>query len=686
LDAIFDIAPDPEIEPMVPPPLDWPPAHAVFEEGQAARIIEAYRKQHFDEKMLTYYREQLPKNEAMSGSTLFATAPVEEVKQLLMTRPLETWIFIDEAEVGFLLALLGDEIIPRLFEFQAAEKLEPLGLLWIRAPQIVTLAAARAVGSYFLESRLAYFSYLAREKERALPVLLRAVLTTDGQEQVVARKALRWLCKRDGDGALREIAKSWNVKRVDAILAPVARKLHDKAGIPKSWGKIEPPTLSDGTALSKDQFAKLLGFLGSEPDPAHPATNRILGALDSDSLRAWMTAVEAIWTAKGSALTHLWIIHATCLVHGDAGIRKMGSWARNKSTSSNRNERTRSGKTVDALVEFDSVAATAQLADIAALAKAELARQRADAGFRIKLLQTNEPVEAMLDRAVPDLGMQEGVVFDYGPRRFAAMIDNKLEIVLLDENGERLSDLPAARKTDDKKKAKAAVLEWRAFKKDAATLIDVQRKRLEHRMTSGRRMAVSAFLEHFLANPILAPLARGVVWGAWSGAKPHAFRVAEDLSFADANDRAIEVVTGEVSVLHPLEIEDARAWHERFQDYEIIQPIEQLARQTFTVKPKREISECKGWIVSPGAIVGLMREGWKSSYRLVDAITKSFGENREVQVVVSPGFELSEAASGDDQSFGSLRVSAELLEDRRIAIMLSEMLRELSRARRKVGP
>jgi hypothetical protein len=80
-----------------------------------------------------------------------------------------------------------------------------------------------------------------------------------------------------------------------------------------------------------------------------------------------------------------------------------------------------------------------------------------------------------------------------------------------------------------------------------------------------------------------------------------------------------------------------------------------------------------------------MREGWKPSYPVLDAMQRSFGDERHATVVVAPGFVPAEAVNAKDQAFGPLHVSPALLRDPRIAILISELLRELSRARRKVS-
>lgn len=77
-------------------------------------------------------------------------------------------------------------------------------------------------------------------------------------------------------------------------------------------------------------------------------------------------------------------------------------------------------------------------------------------------------------------------------------------------------------------------------------------------------------------------LARGVVWIARGpgGARP--FRVAEDKTFADQQDDAIDLDGAEsVQIAHPLVLGPASIarFSQLFADYRLIQPFPQLARE-----------------------------------------------------------------------------------------------------------
>jgi hypothetical protein len=612
---------------------------------------------------------------------------------VLLKSPPDTWIFLGDHDVDYVLARLGLRIVPRLLEIHAAGKVNHQALFRIRAPYVVRVAASRAVYGW-LDSRLPGCAWLLAEQALALPVLLHVVLTdADPNERRHARFALRWMTKRDRGAKLRTIAESWGVAGdVDSVLAPSVHGLQQKVTLPKAWGAFDPPRLASGEPLPDALLPKLLGFFASEPEPEHPFTQRVLGAFEPASLRQWVDAVERTWTTRGSALSHLWLLHATALVHGDGGLRRIGAFSRSHGTSSNRNERTRSGRAIEVLTAAPGIVAIAQLADIALLSKADWARVRADAGMRIRLLETEEDLDELLDRAVPDLGLEgEGVVLDYGPRRFTARLTPELKVVVRDESGERLTELPAPRKTDDNAKAKDAALDLRSLRKDAEAVLAVQRGRFEHAMREGRRWTLDAFRAHVLNHPLLGVLAQGLVWGAWtSGARGLVpFRVAEDLSLADADDRALVLDGGAVSLLHPLELSDAarRAWAARLRDYAIIPPFAQLEREVFEVSPAPEIATCAGWVLPAGAIIGLLREGWKPRYGsgLVEALVRNVDRKGQVRVAFKPGLVLAEAGSSDPQTLYAMTVSPELVSDRRAPIRVSELLRDLYRASKKGG-
>jgi hypothetical protein len=592
----------------------------------------------------------------------------------ILAMPPESFIFWQVAEVDYVLARLGERAVAPLRALHAAGKVAPEAILRIRAPFVARIAAAHLSRVY--EACVSYHQWLASHADLATHALLHAVLTeSDEAVRLEACAGLRFLAALDGARTLREVARGYDAEdAVDPILLPPLAAPRP-AKIPKTWGTIAAP-------LAGKHLEKLLAFFVSEPAPTHPYTQRVLGALDAESLRAFVTAMVRAWTANGSASSHLWLVHADALVLGDAGLRRAGRWARTKSTSSNRNERNNASRALEVLEAFPGEVALAQLADVAALTKADWLRTRADRALRIRLLTTREDLDDVIERATPDLGFAEGVVLDYGSRKFKAKARADLSLFLVDESGATLDELPRPRKSDDAKLAKAAAESWRELRAEVSGVATVARGRLETAMRTGRSWTRERFRAHVLGHPLMRVYAQGLVWAVRRAGKLATFRVAEDASLADVSDRAFELPDAPIVLVHPCELakSERESWMARFAEYEIVPPIEQLGRVAFDVTPAKSVSTCSGWSISAGAIFGLLRDGWKPIREdgIAIGVERSLGSDRKASVLFSPGFVLSEAAGADLQQLGELGLSEAFRAHERARIDLSEVLRELA--------
>ncbi|WP_194923079.1 DUF4132 domain-containing protein [Catenulispora pinisilvae] len=191
---------------------------------------------------------------------------------------------------------------------------------------------------------------------------------------------------------------------------------------------------------------------------------------------------------------------------------------------------------------------------------------------------------ALADRVVPDLGLgPDGtLVLDYGPRRFVIGFDELLRPVVRDEAGDPVKALPKPGKNDDPELADAAYKKFTELKKSARTVALDQIKRLESAMRGRRRWDPEDFANYLVAHPVMRHLVRRLVWGVYDEQKNvlGSFRVAEDLSYADAHDTDY-VIPSEagvrIGVAHPADLGPTLGdWSELFADYEILQPFEQL--------------------------------------------------------------------------------------------------------------
>ncbi|MBQ6697351.1 MAG: DUF4132 domain-containing protein [Lachnospiraceae bacterium] len=195
--------------------------------------------------------------------------------------------------------------------------------------------------------------------------------------------------------------------------------------------------------------------------------------------------------------------------------------------------------------------------------------------------------EELEDKIVPNLGFDENMErrFDYGERSFIVTITPALEIEITGEDGKKLKNLPAPGKKDDEEKANAAYEAFKEMKKQMKTTISSQKARLEAALSSERLWSISAWQDLFVKNPVMHQFAIGLIWGIYEEHQlTQSFRYMEDGSFnTEEEDEYTLPEQGYIGLVHPIELsqESKDAWKQQLEDYEIVQPFEQLSREIF---------------------------------------------------------------------------------------------------------
>ena len=204
-------------------------------------------------------------------------------------------------------------------------------------------------------------------------------------------------------------------------------------------------------------------------------------------------------------------------------------------------------------------------------------------------------------------------VFDYGERQFTVTITTALEIEVFDENKKKLKNLPAPGKKDDPEKAAAAYEEFKQMKKQMKTTIGSQKERLEWALSSERIWNAEAWEALFVKNPLMHQFAIGLIWGIYqNGVLVQSFRYMEDGTFNTEDEEEFTIPKdGKIGLVHPIELseESKSTWKEQLEDYEIIQPIEQLERNVFY--PTKEESGLRSMERFGGLVVNDLSLGGK---------------------------------------------------------------------------
>ncbi len=221
----------------------------------------------------------------------------------------------------------------------------------------------------------------------------------------------------------------------------------------------------------------------------------------------------------------------------------------------------------------------------------------------------SKKLKELANKALDDVAKQKGLTADelservmvgfgfdikgkkeliYGSRLLTLALSTGNHVQICDEKGKVIKSMPSPRKDDDKEECKKQKKEVSTLKKEVKRVTASAIDRLENALLSSRRWRVSDFQETYLSNPLLANLARHLLWATYSekGGIERCFRVDVDLTLADVHDENLTLKEDDlVGLVHPLSISEKlrKLWTDIFFDYELIPPFAQLNREIFTV-------------------------------------------------------------------------------------------------------
>ena len=190
-----------------------------------------------------------------------------------------------------------------------------------------------------------------------------------------------------------------------------------------------------------------------------------------------------------------------------------------------------------------------------------------------------------------------------------------------------------------------------------------QARRLEAAMCAQRRWGVDEFMPFFANHPVLRVFSRPLVWG-WFDASNRlegSFRLSAEGELADLRDDPVKLPDGaRIGLPHPLELAAldpslATAWAAVLADYEIMQPFEQLMRQTFVpgeaLRARPDFPHWAGRQVSNAGLMGLETRGWVREVGdggMVDSFNKAVPGGRRVRVQLEEGWFVQDSPEGKD--------------------------------------
>ena len=527
-------------------------------------------------------------------------------------------------------------------------------------------------------ARVAANAWLNRHPDVAARALVPTALGKAGKDRDAAELALRTLAANGFEENVTEAAAGYGPDAAVAISAILADD--GSLRLPKSMPSI--PAWADAAvlpqialkggreALPADVVDHLVLMLAiSKPGAPYVGVRRVQEICDPASLAAFAWALFQGWRAAEYPSKESWAFDALRWFGDDETVRRLSPMIR---VWPGEGGHLRAVAGLDVLASIGGSTALMHLYGISQKAKFKGLKEKA--GERIAEIADDLGLtgEQLGDRLVPDLGLEAGgsLELDYGPRRFTVGFDEQLKPYVADEAGKRLKNLPKPGVKDDGELAPAAYQRFSGLKKDVRTLASDQIARMERAMVVQRRWTTAEFREFFVAHPLLRHIVRRLVWATFTedgtdggvGSITTAFRVAEDLTFADADDDEFALPDDAViGIAHPIQLGDAlAAWSETFADYEILQPFPQLGRPVFALTDEEaastNLTRFTGIEIPVGKVVGLERRGWRraapADAGVQNYILRPIPGNRALLVPLDPGIPVGYIdAIGDNQKF-----------------------------------
>ena len=620
--------------------------------------------------------------ELAAGSHVFlfqlATVPRTTALSLLERHPASAWCksYRFDQDLAVTLARVGIDALGSLLRFAKERPGEvAAGLEAAVSPRVAPIMAH--VLTRLRKTRRVAERWLVRHPRAAALGLLPELVGkgSDAKARAHAARALRFLAARGKADVLAEVAARYGAPCAGALAEALTNDtLADSAPtrppVLPSWlavGSLPRPRLSGAPTRSLPLVAvqslcEMLAF--TDPEEPYEGLEQVRETCDAVSLGELGWGIFEAWCLAGNPMDEKWAFFAIGHLGRDDHAHRIAALVRQWPSDG---AFPRAVLGLDVLATMKSDAAFMLLHGIAEKVKSRPLQQKAREKMESVAESLGLGTEELADRLVPTLGLDDdgSRVLDFGARSFRVGFDEHLRPFVRDAEGARLAELPKPGKSDDEAKAAASGAEWKAIKKAAKAAAGQQLERLQNAMIAQRRWEQAAFATYLVAHPLVTHLVRRLVFGAYDegGALLTTFRVAEDGTYADPDDRALELPEGaRVGVLHPLEISVAAvaAWGERLSEYEVLQPFPQVGREVPRSITRADVERFTP--VDSLKLLGLERRGWRrgpvGDGGIVDQVEKEAGTLR-VALQLEPGIYAGDPRLNPLQTPRSLAFSGE---------------------------
>ncbi|MEU5870999.1 DUF4132 domain-containing protein [Glycomyces sp. NPDC047369] len=625
----------------------------------------------FDEKEVQRLLARFEKNGKLDNPLLFlAWARIDAAETLL-----DHWNghaeHVQPVELQRMLARFGARVADRILPLVKGRTAAAEAIVPIRS-----LDAARLAAEWITKSKsLAPIAkqWLARHADAAPHLLVPDALGTDKPARKAATAALRYLIAEHGAEPVAAAAKAYGEAASTAIGALIATDPLDPldATIPKqpAWAAtaLLPQVLLKGreAALPAEAVPHLLTVLALDsPEVPYAGVGAVAETCDAASLTAFSWAVFELWTAAGAPSKDSWAFTQLARFADDDTVARLEALVR-RWPGQGQHKRAVAG-----LELLGAIGTESSLRALYSISRKVAFRPlKKEAGRQIELVAARLGLspEQLADRLVPDFGLGGGLVLDYGSRRFTVGFDERLVPYAIDGDGKRLARLPKPGKQDDAAVADDAYQRFAQLKRDVKKVAEEQVRRLERATAAQRTWTAPQFLDFFADHPLLRHLARRLVWEALTADAVLAFRIAEDGTYANVEDEAIDLPEdARIRLAHPAALGDAlAAWTEVLADYEVLQPFPQLGRPVleFTAEELRtgRLERFTGRMISVGRLFALSKLGWRSgpadNVWVEPGVHLALPDGGYVVVVLERGFEAYLGSVDADQPDQAVRAA-----------------------------
>lgn len=469
-------------------------------------------------------------------------------------------------------------------------------------------------------------SWLVRHAAHAAALLVPDAVGPAGAQREHAIAALRALARATSREVIIGAAETHGTATVEAVASLLDLDPLDMLPkrIPKapSWLDISslPPILTSdrSAALPSSAVSIVLTMcaIGTAEAP-YAGLDTVTAFCDRGSLATAVWELFELWWGAGAPAKDNWVVLALGWLGDDATITRLAPlirrWPGEGGTA-------RAQLGLDALAAHGSARALTELDRISRKMKFKSLRSGAAERVAEVAERLGLDPEQLADRTVPDLDLTPAgtMTLDFGPRTFTVGFSETLAPYVLDEAGKRTAGLPKATANDLEALVEDAKRRFAALKREAKTVAAEQITRLNRSMATGRRWDGREFAEHILGHPLLAHLARGLLWASFDeDSRPVVvFRVAADNTLADIDDHVVALPDGPIGLIHPAHIpRTVDAWSDVFAEHAIRQPFPQLARAVH--QPLRGdldgsgLARFTGVTATPSQALRLTYRGWE---------------------------------------------------------------------------